>query len=263
MEFLVIVLFVVAIVVVNLVVSRAQRRRKQAAGESPDAGGANGQRTAKAQRPPRSGGAGAKAAAAGPRTSVEAAREANARLDAVQHQQVYAAIAQGHPVKALKLYAQFTGTGIRAAGAAVENLAVHPQPFQPPRPVSDAPAAADGAAPAAPAASSTDKPVPSEPAAGASAAPAADVFPAAAASKDAAPEDAAPEDAADAAGKPDPQMKSAKDDAAGKAPEGEALPRGGSAPADKSRRGPAAAAPATPEEEEISNWVKNLRPEDF
>ena len=259
MEFLVIVLFVVAIVVVNLVVSRAQRRRKQAAGESPDAGGANGQRTAKAQRPPRSGGAGAKAAAAGPRTSVEAAREANARLDAVQHQQVYAAIAQGHPVKALKLYAQFTGTGIRAAGAAVENLAVHPQPFQPPRPVSDAPAAADGAAPAAPAASSTDKPVPSEPAADVSPAAAADVSPAAAAP---AP-DASAADAAGAAGKPDPQMKSAKDDAAGKAPEGEALPRGGSAPADKSRRDPAAAAPATPEEEEISNWVKNLRPEDF
>ena len=99
MEFLVIVLFVAAIFVANLLVSRALRRRKQAQGESS----------------PR------KAAPAASRTSVEAAREANARLDAAAHQQVYAAIAQGQPIKAVKLYEvsvctfpAYKGTGVEA-----------------------------------------------------------------------------------------------------------------------------------------------------
>ncbi|WP_104104854.1 hypothetical protein [Arthrobacter sp. 08Y14] len=236
MEFLVIVLFVVAIVAVNFVISRAQRRKKQADSES----GAGGEsRQSSGAKPQRATGNGASAAKAGgrttskrpakaapgtPRTSVEAAREANARLDATAHQQVYAAIAQGHPIKAVQLYAKFTGVGVRAAGAAVENLAMHPQPFvpqQPQRPASDAPAGAADNAPVSPKTGD---------AAGSS------VSGRTAKDQNAAPEDTNP---------------------LGTAPEGPA------ASTDKSRQGPAAKPATTPEEDEISKWVKNLRPEDF
>lgn len=243
MEFLVIVLFVVAIVAVNFVISRAQRRKKQTDGESP-AGGES-----------RSASKGAAKAAPGtPRTSVEAAREANARLDETQHQQVYAAIAQGHPIKAVKLYAQFTGVGVRAAGAAVENLAVHPQPHhpqqpqKPQRPAPDAPAGAAAAEPVA-AAEPGEAGEPGSPKIGDTGSP---VTGRTAADQHLGPDTLhAPDLEAD--------RKSDREDINPK----DAAPEGPLASADKPRQGPAAKPSATPEEDEISKWVKNLRPEDF
>ena len=216
MEFLVIVLFVVAIVVVNFVMTRAQRRKGST---SPDAPGADGAQPdqLRAGDSPRGARktAGAKAASAGPRTSVEAAREANAKLNAAQHQQVYAAIAQGHPIGAVKLYAQFTGVGVRAAAVAVENLAMHPQPFQPPRPAS---AAANSPAPAGTR--------PDTPEQGTSA----------------------------------PRSDAAETHDAAETPAPAETPKTPGASGDG---GPTGRKPATPEEDEISKWVKNLRPEDF
>ena len=243
MEFLVIVLFVVAIVVVNFVITRAQSRKKQAEGETVLNGGDRPERAAKPQRTPRRNVSGATGVSPAPRTSAAAAREANARLDATQHQQVYAAIAQGHPVKAVKLYAQFTGVGVRAAGAAVENLAVHPQPYQQPRPAGAAPADATPAG---------DTPADEKPDA-----PAADATPTGPETRKPADDAAgstpkAPEKAAE------PENPTADNSAAGKS-----APGSGAARVADSRRESAAKPPATPEEDEISKWVKDLRPEDF
>lgn len=226
MEFLVIVLFIVAILVVNFLVTRAQRRKHHAAAEpEPETTAeSSGQQAGKLPKAPRKA-SGAKAAAAQTRTSVEGAREANARLDAAQHQQVYAAIAQGHPIAAVKLYAKFTGVGVRAAAAAVENLAMHPQPFQPPRAAGSAPDVPAAQNPGAPAPLSPDAPAPNTP--------------------------ETDEGTAGPAGGPaDPQTgnEAAKKNAAAST--------GG-------QNGPAGKTPATPEEDEISKWVKDLRPEDF
>lgn len=235
MEFLVIVLFVVAIVVVNFVVSRAQRRKKQAAGDAPETGAAPREQQGPVQpaKTPRKP-AGAKSAPGGPRTSVEAAREANARLDAVQHQQVYAAIAQGHPIQAVKLYAQFTGVGVRAAGAAVENLAMHPQPFQPPRPAG--PVRDEAAAPG-----ETGK------------------TPAGAGDDAAAPGPSGPAVSGPAAGGASGSAGSAGSDR-----NRASAPDNAAAPAEEPKKNETAGTtPATPEEDEISKWVKDMRPEDF
>lgn len=226
MEFLVIVLFIVAILVVNFLVTRAQRRKHQASGEQPEtqtAAQADQQRSAKPQKSPRKA-SGAKAAAAQSRTSVEGAREANARLDAAQHQQVYAAIAQGHPVAAVKLYAKFTGVGVRASAAAVENLAMHPQPFQPPRAAGSAPDVPAAQNPGAPAPLSSDAPAPHTP--------------------------ETDEGTPDPSGPADPQA-------------GNAAAKKNAAASTGAQSGPAGKTPATPEEDEISKWVKDLRPEDF
>ena len=253
MEFLVIVLFVVAIVVVNFVITRAQRRKKQAEGEAVLNGGDRPERAAKPQRTPRRNVSGATGVSPAPRTSAAAAREANARLDATQHQQVYAAIAQGHPVKAVKLYAQFTGVGVRAAGAAVENLAVHPQPYQQPRPAGATPADATpaGATPA------DQTPAGATPADEKPDAPAADATPTGPETRKPADDAAgstpkAPEKAAE------PENPTADNSAAGKS-----APGSGAARAADPRRESAAKPPAAPEEDEISKWVKDLRPEDF
>ena len=244
MEFLVIVLFVVAIVVVNFVVSRAQRRKKQAGGvagegAAPDTTAPTQQ--AKPQRPARQRTFGGAAAAAGPRTSAEAAREANARLDSAQHQQVYAAIAQGHPVKAVKLYAQFTGVGIRAAGAAVENLATHPQPYRRPETgTPDAGGNTETGTPESGNAKSSGKAAGSAP---------ATPDQGGIAGRPAAPGGASAEDRQDKQDRPDKQDKAGTEDAA--------------PPAADPRRESTAKQPATPEEDEISKWVKDLWPEDF
>ena len=248
MEFLVIVLFVVAIVVVNFVITRAQSRKKQAEGETVLNGGDRPERAAKPQRTPRRNVSGATGVSPAPRTSAAAAREANARLDATQHQQVYAAIAQGHPVKAVKLYAQFTGVGVRAAGAAVENLAVHPQPYQQPRPAGAAPADATPA---------DQTPAGATPADEKPDAPAADATPTGPETRKPADDAAgstpkAPEKAAE------PENPTADNSAAGKS-----APGSGAARAADPRRESAAKPPAAPEEDEISKWVKDLRPEDF
>ncbi len=60
------------------------------------------------------------------------ARSAAAKLDQEQHRRLYALIAQGQAMAAIKLYLEATGEGLRASRDAVSALASHPQPFRPP-----------------------------------------------------------------------------------------------------------------------------------
>jgi hypothetical protein len=62
---------------------------------------------------------------------VELARLAAAKLSQDQHRRLYALIAQGQAMAAIKLYFEATGDGLRASRDAVGALAAHPQPFQP------------------------------------------------------------------------------------------------------------------------------------
>lgn len=92
------------------------------------------------------------AASAAPRTRKaaaandqrELARQAAARLSAEQHRRIYALIAQGQAVSAIKAYNESTGQGLRAARDAVVALAAHPQPHQVERPGPEQKAGADG-----------------------------------------------------------------------------------------------------------------------
>jgi predicted lipid-binding transport protein (Tim44 family) len=63
--------------------------------------------------------------------SAELARAAAARLDQEQHRRLYALIAQGQAMAAIKLYLEVTGEGLRASRDAVGALAAHPQPYRP------------------------------------------------------------------------------------------------------------------------------------
>jgi hypothetical protein len=65
------------------------------------------------------------------RSSVELARAAAAKLDQEQHRRLYALIAQGQAMAAIKLYLEATGEGLRASRDAVGAMAAHPQPYQP------------------------------------------------------------------------------------------------------------------------------------
>lgn len=65
------------------------------------------------------------------RNSAELARAAAARLDQEQHRRLYALIAQGQAMAAIKLYLEATGEGLRASRDAVGALAAHPQPYRP------------------------------------------------------------------------------------------------------------------------------------
>ncbi len=123
MELAVILLFVLSIAVVSALVGRIQKRR---AAEPQPEGATEKARPTRPRATPETG------------TSPQAAKEAASLLSASQHQQIYAALAQGQPVKALKLYAQFTGAGIRASGAAIQNMAAHPQPYVRPIPETEA-----------------------------------------------------------------------------------------------------------------------------
>ena len=218
MEFVVIVLFVAAIVLVNFLVGRAQRKRAgRPAAEKPKQSGSGS--SAKPLRTPAG-------------TSLEAAREAVAQLDEKGHQQVYAAIAQGQPIRAIQLYAQNTGCGLRAASAAVASMASHPVPFTRPRqeqpPVQEAAATppADASGPVEPAEAPEAPETPEDQtAAGRETA-----------ARDAAARSAAASPAASgsgAAGKDKPEEKRKDKDA------------------------------AAPDDAEISRWAQNLRPEDF
>jgi ribosomal protein L7/L12 len=62
----------------------------------------------------------------------EVARSAAARLTEDQHRRLYALIAQGQAMAAIKLYYEATGEGLRAARDAVGALAAHPQPYRSP-----------------------------------------------------------------------------------------------------------------------------------
>ncbi|MGY2744549.1 hypothetical protein ACQCSU_10930 [Pseudarthrobacter sp. O4] len=65
------------------------------------------------------------------RDPVELARTAAAKLSQEQHRRLYALIAQGQAMAAIKLYFDSTGDGLRASRDAVGALAAHPQPFRP------------------------------------------------------------------------------------------------------------------------------------
>ena len=73
------------------------------------------------------------------RSSVELARAAAAKLDQEQHRRLYALIAQGQAMAAIKLYLEATGEGLRASRDAVGALAAHPQPYRP-KPAPEQPA---------------------------------------------------------------------------------------------------------------------------
>lgn len=62
----------------------------------------------------------------------ELARTAAAKLTEEEHRRLYALIAQGQAMAAIKLYYEASGVGLRAAKDAVSALAAYPQPFQPP-----------------------------------------------------------------------------------------------------------------------------------
>ncbi|MFF2824321.1 hypothetical protein ACFVRV_14915 [Arthrobacter koreensis] len=227
MEFVVIVLFIAAIVLVNFLVGRAQRNRAGRPAAEKPAGS-----SAKPLRTPAG-------------TSLEAAREAAAQLDEKGHQQVYAAIAQGQPIRAIQIYAQNTGCGLRAASAAVASLASHPVPYsrprpeQPPAPDAAASASSDPMEPAAPEAAEAQAKEGHEAAAPDAAAPDAGA-------RDTAARDTAASDAA------------ARSAAASPAASGNGT-AGEDKPAEKAKDKEAAA----PDDAEISRWAQNLRPEDF
>jgi hypothetical protein len=70
--------------------------------------------------------------------SAELARASAARLNQEQHRQIYALIAQGQAMAAIKVYLEATGEGLRASRDAVAAMAAHPQPFRAPEAASPA-----------------------------------------------------------------------------------------------------------------------------
>jgi hypothetical protein len=104
MESLVIpLLILVAVAVAVTLTARAWGRRRQATGP--------------AKAPPE---------------SAELAKMAAAKLSEDEHRRLYALIAQGQAMAAIKLYYEASGQGLRASRDAVAALAAHPQPFRPP-----------------------------------------------------------------------------------------------------------------------------------
>jgi hypothetical protein len=66
-----------------------------------------------------------------PGDPAELARAAAAKLTEDEHRRLYALIAQGQAMAAIKLYYEASGEGLRASRDAVGALAAHPQPFRP------------------------------------------------------------------------------------------------------------------------------------
>jgi len=69
-----------------------------------------------------------------PPESAELAKMAAAKLSEDEHRRLYALIAQGQAMAAIKLYYEVSGQGLRASRDAVAALAAHPQPFRSPPP---------------------------------------------------------------------------------------------------------------------------------
>ena len=65
-----------------------------------------------------------------PLSQAELARVAAAKLTEDEHRRLYALIAQGQAMAAIKLYYEVAGEGLRASRDAVGALAAHPQPFR-------------------------------------------------------------------------------------------------------------------------------------
>ena len=104
MESLVVpVLILLAVAAGVTLVARAISRRKAAAGAEPQALSAN---------------------------SADLARTAAAKLSEDEHRRLYALIAQGQAMAAIKLYYEVSGDGLRASRDAVGALAAHPQPYR-------------------------------------------------------------------------------------------------------------------------------------
>ena len=78
-------------------------------------------------------------AGAGPQlpapSSADLARTAAGKLSEDEHRRLYALIAQGQAMAAIKLYYEATGDGLRASRDAVGALAAHPQPYRAPEAV--------------------------------------------------------------------------------------------------------------------------------
>ncbi|AUZ36381.1 hypothetical protein C3B78_19330 [Arthrobacter sp. PGP41] len=68
-------------------------------------------------------------------SSADLARQAAAKLSEDEHRRLYALIAQGQAMAAIKLYYEVTGDGLRASRDAVGALAAHPQPYRGPEAV--------------------------------------------------------------------------------------------------------------------------------
>lgn len=71
--------------------------------------------------------------------SAELARAAAAKLSEDEHRRLYALIAQGQAMAAIKLYYEATGDGLRDSRDAVGALAAHPQPYRTPEAASPEP----------------------------------------------------------------------------------------------------------------------------
>ncbi|BCW21089.1 hypothetical protein NtRootA9_37970 [Arthrobacter sp. NtRootA9] len=71
--------------------------------------------------------------------AAELARMASAKLSEEEHRRIYALIAQGQAMAAIKLYYEVTGDGLRASRDAVGALAAHPQPYRGPEEAAEQP----------------------------------------------------------------------------------------------------------------------------
>ena len=104
MESLVVpVLILLAVVALVMVAYRAARNRRASHGTAPSAQ---------------------------PAAPQELAQAAANRLSEDQHRRIYALIAQGQAMAAIKLYYEVTGEGLRASRDAIGALAAHPQPYR-------------------------------------------------------------------------------------------------------------------------------------
>ncbi len=121
MESLVIPILILVIVAAGVALAaRAISKRSQHAGTTD--GIASGKTANRAEPAGRTAAAG--------KDQRELARQASAKLTAEQHQRIYALIARGQAVSAIKAYNESTGQGLRAARDAVVALAAHPQPHR-------------------------------------------------------------------------------------------------------------------------------------
>ena len=84
------------------------------------------------------------------RNPAELAKVAAAKLTEDEHRRLYALIAQGQAMAAIKLYYEVTGAGLRASRDAVAALAAHPQPYRAAAGAPSEPEADDDDAPALP-----------------------------------------------------------------------------------------------------------------
>lgn len=108
--FLILVFVAISVMLVSQVIARRSGRSKP----QPTAQGP-------AQRP-----------AQGAEQPIELARAAAGKLTEDEHRKLYALIAQGQAMAAIKLYYEASGEGLRASRNAVGALATHPQPYHSP-----------------------------------------------------------------------------------------------------------------------------------